>query len=179
MLAQNLKAILDDKVLKSSKSGDLTLKEKKSAQKVDVFKLPSDAVVIDLERFGSFSGVRDGSWKQRCDFMLVFQGDETDRVLFVELKKTLNGNESKGFEQLRLSLPLLKYLDSVCELHFETASDRRAPIVRYVLIGEQGSQKLDKQPVRSVHKPCSERHKGITVKVLVGPSFGFSHLWAG
>jgi hypothetical protein len=178
MLAEHLKAILADKVLISSRSGDLALKEP-NVQRVDVSKLPSEAVVINLQRFGSLSGVRNGPWKQRCDYMLVFRVDETDRVLFVELKKTLNGNENKGFEQLRLSLPLLKYLDSVCKLHFGIEPDQLEPIVRYVLIGEQGSQRLDKQPVRAAQLQYSEQHKGITVNILVGSRFGLGRLWSG
>ena len=178
MLAAHLRMILSDKVLVPATSGGVVLVEK-NVQKTDISKLPSDAVVVNLQRFGSLSGVRDGRWKQSCDYMLVFRGDGMDRVLFVELKRTLNGNKSKGFEQLRLSLPLQKYLDSVCELHFEPKPDRLEPIVRYVLIGEQGSQKLDKQPVRPVQIPYSEQHKDITVTVLVGPRFGFGRLWAG
>lgn len=178
MLAEHLKAILADKVLISSRSRELVLKEK-NVQRVNVSKLPSEAVVINLQRFGSLSGIRNGPWKQHCDYMLVFRVDETVRVIFVELKKTLHGNESKGFEQLRLSLPLLKYVDSVCELHFGTESDRREPIVRYVLIGEQGSQKLDKQLVRVSQSKYSEQHKDITVNVLIGSRFGFGRLWSG
>ena len=177
MLAAHLRTILSDRVLVPTTSGGVVLVEK-NVQKTDISKLPSDAVVVNLQRFGSLSGARDGRWKQSCDYMLVFRGDRMDHVLFVELKKTLNGNRSKGFEQLRLSLPLLKYLDSVCELHFEPKPDRLEPIVRYVLIGEQGSQKLDKQPVRAIQIPESERHKDITGNVLVGPRFGFGRWWA-
>ena len=178
MLAAQLRTILTARVLVSSTSGDVVLVEK-NVQKVDVSKLPSDAVVINLQRFGSLLGVRDGRWKQSCDYVLVFRGDETDRVLFVELKKTVNGNKNKGFEQLRLSLPLLKYLNSVCELYFGKEPDQLEPIVHYVLIGKQGSQRLDKQPVRAVTLQYSKQHKDITVNILIGSRFGFGRLWSG
>ena len=178
MLAEHIREILTDRVLISSKSGGVVLTEQ-NIQKVDVFKLPSDVVVINLQQFGSLSGVRDGHWKQSCDYMLVFREDETNRVLFVELKKTLNRNESKGFEQLRLSLPLLKYLNSVCELYFGTEPDQREPVVQYVLIAEQRSQRLDKQPVRASQPQYKEQHRGITVNILIGSIFGFGRLWIG
>ena len=41
-----------------------------------------------------------------------------DQAVFVELKKTLDEDQSRAMEQLRRSLPLLDYLLSVCRIHF-------------------------------------------------------------
>ncbi len=37
-----------------------------------------------MGRVGDLSGVRDGRWKQACDYMLIEQDGEKSRVLFID-----------------------------------------------------------------------------------------------
>ena len=178
MLAKHLKAILTDRVLVPSRSGDVVLKER-NVQKVDVSKLASDVVVIKLDQVGTLSGLDSGPWKQACDYMLVCRVKNKTRVLFVVLKKTLSRNKNKAFQQLRWSLPLVKYLGSVCELHFGSRCDQAEKEIRYILICSRIGHRLDKQSVKAMHVPYRKQYRDIFVTIFIGPRFGFNQLWNG
>ena len=90
--------------------------------------------------------------------MLVYRVKNKTRVLFVELKKTLNRNKNKPFQQLRWSLPLFGYLGSVCELHFGPEFDQQEKEVRYVLICDRISR-FDKQSVMPIHLPYRKQYE--------------------
>lgn len=178
MLAKHLKTILTDKVLLSSGSGVVVLKEP-NVQKVEVSRLASDALVIRLrKKFGRFSGIKDGRWTQKCDYMIVFNGDEKNCVLFVELKNSLN-KKKRAFAQLRRSLPLLKYFDSVCRIHFGRDTCKPETTVRYVLISAKHSRRFDKRSVRAKQLRYSDEYEDITVTTLIGSRFPFNLLWDG
>lgn len=177
MLTEHLRAILADKVQVPSDPGHVLLKEP-SIQTVEVNKLVTDTLVVRLKkRFGRFSGVKDGFWNQSCDYMLVFRIDQKDRVLFVELKKTFSNEQIKAFSQLRRSLPLLRYLESVCKINFGRDTESREIEVKYVVISEKVNPRFDKQPVRPSQLLYSDDHEDITVTIFVGSRFGFRRLW--
>ncbi len=46
---------------------------------------------------------------QICDYLLIFELEGKDHAIFIELKKTLRG-DNRPKDQLLRSLPLLKYL---------------------------------------------------------------------
>ena len=180
MLAKHLKTILDARALVTPDPGHHVILEEKDVMEIEVFKLASDLVVIDLDRFGSYSGVKDGPWKKVCDYMLVYPDEDKDRIIFVELKKTLSINKRRAFEQLRRSLPLLNYLGSVCEIHFDASNRRKRKMsVRYVLIVKRINRRLDKQPIKPGQPLPSETHKGITVTPFVGSRVNCDRLWSG
>ena len=143
--------------------------------KVEVSDLATDATVVRLDRIGSLSGLRDGAWKKSCDYMIVSSNGDTVRVLFVELKRTLT-EEADYLEQLRRSLPLLKYLLWVCRI--ECSSDPERVEVRYAVIATRGSPRFDKQPVRRPRLPQIKKYKNIQVSLhIVGQRIGFDRLW--
>ena len=176
MLAEHLGTILTNRVLVSSGTGDVVLKEQ-HVQKVEVSKLASNAVVVKLDKIGTLSGLSEGPWKQACDYMLVYRVENNIRVLFVELKKSLSTKKKKAFQQLRWSLPVLKHLDSICKLHFGLGSDESETEVRYILICDRIGPRIDKQSVRAIQIPVSEQYKDILVTILIGPRFGVNQLW--
>ena len=180
MLAAHLKQILAGKVLVSNQTGHSVILEEIGVMKVEVSKIGSDAAVIDLDQFGHSGGVNDGKCKQVCDYMLVYPTGEEDRVIFVELKKTLATNVMKPFDQLRRSLPILKYLDAVCKIHFSTSGekDHRKISVRYVLIAEKINTRFDKQPLRPNQALSSERFGDIEVTPFVCSRISCEHLWS-
>ena len=176
MLASHLKKILADKVVVSSTSGVVVLKEQR-VQKVEVSKLASDAVVVKLDRVGELSGLDKGPWKQVCDYLLVYPVENRIRVLFVELKKTLSTNRKKAFEQLRWSLPLLKYLGSICELHLGPEPEESEKEVKYILICDRIGQRIDKQSVKAMQSPYPMQYKDIIATIFIGPRFSLDKLW--
>ena len=142
---------------------------------VSVTGVPADAVVIHVDKIGSLSGIEAGAWKRSCDYMIVFRSGEQDGVLFVELKRTLRDGDTEGHEQLRRSLPILDYLNRMCAIHFETNPAR--PEVRYALIGERGSARLDKQRVRPGQVPQVAPYKNISVTSVLGQRVAFETIW--
>ena len=176
MLADHLKKILKDKALvPRTNAGSMILKEKR-VMKVEVTGMPLGVTAIDIEKIGSFSGLNDGEWKQRCDYLLVYEVEGQNIAIFVELKKTLNQDNKKAMEQLRRSPPILKYLHSVYRIHYGIESEKPVMTTRYFLIGEKINQRLDKQPVPLGRPLPSVDHKNITVNKFVGPRIRFDLL---
>ena len=174
-LATCFQKVLDKNILGSRKPcGSFVLREK-GVMKVEVSGLAADGLVVRLSRIGSLSGVRNGPWKRGCDYMVISRVAESTRVLFVELKRTLT-EKPKGLEQLRRSLPLLKYLCSLCRI--ECGADPKQLKIRYVLIAKRGNPRFDKQPVRQNGTPQKKQHKEIKVDLhIVETRVGFSRLW--
>ena len=178
MLATHLKDILHDSALVLPKgSGSVILREK-DVMDIEVAGIPSDITIVNMQRIGSLSGVKEGEWKQICDFLLLFKDKGEDYAIFVELKKTLDeGSKQKGKEQLRRSLPLLEYLRSICEIQYDTAPRNLERTILYSIIGKQVSEKLDKQLVKPGGRLPTERYKGISVGMIVRDRINFRELW--
>ena len=176
MLATHLKNMLADKTLVSPRSDGRTILRERNVMELEVADIPSDITIINMRRIGSLSGVKEGEWKQVCDYLFLFEEEGEDYAVFVELKKTLNEENEKGMEQLRRSLPFLEYLRSVCEIHHSAESAKLRIIVRYSLVGNQISQRLDKQHVKAGFRLPSKNHKGISVDMLFGERIRFRSL---
>ncbi len=143
--------------------------------KVEMWDLTADTVVVRLNRINHLKGLKDGPWKRICDYMIVSENADRIQVLFVELKKTLT-EESKAFEQLRRSLPLMQYLRALCRI--ESGIDSRQPEVRYVLIAQRANPRLDKQRIRSTVTPVKKQHEGIEITLhIAGGTVKFEKLW--
>ena len=106
--------------------------------------------------------------------MLIYQAEDKHHAVFIELKTSLV-DEEFGKKQLKRSLPVLDYLCSVCKI--ESGVEEKILSVKYVLIAEKGSDRLDKQPVRvNPSQPIEERDDEILVRILVGTNFTLSTL---
>lgn len=175
MLAQHIEQILADKTVVLPLPGRAVVLEESNVMRVTVAGLPKGAIVIDLNRIGSLAGIKDGPWKKACDYLIVFRDDKRDGGLFLELKQTLHDG-TKGYEQLRRSLPILRYLQTMCAVHFRT--DTSPARARYALIGARSSSRLDKQPVRANVAPQAEEYKGIRVVSAIGKRVAFTSLVA-
>ena len=138
--------------------------------------LGGDAVAVRLDqRLGSLSGIKEGPWKKQCDYVVVSPAGSRVRVLFVELKKTLTDN-SDGLEQLRRSLPWLKYLRTLCRIECDATLKNSA--VRYALIAARGQQRFDKQHVKAGEPALTKSYKGLDITLrIVASSVEFSELW--
>ena len=159
--------------MKPDSDSTTTLEEKK-VMKVEITKMPPEAVTTDLNKIGSLSGVKDGDRKKICDYLIVCRNGNESIAILVELKKTLR-DDRKGQEQLRRSLPLLKYLHLICRIEsYQKTSE--ALTVRYFLIGEKNAARLDKQPVRSNPRIDIEHYRNIDVYTFVGNRISFDKL---
>lgn len=169
-LHDQLEVILRPDRLRRVTSSRVTLRERKASMSIYVTGVRWPATTIHIDRLGGLSGLNEGDWNQKCDYLMVIEKGTTYHAAFIELKKTLD-EAPKPLEQLRRSLPFLEYLRSLCCIHFEdgTPSDVE---VRYAVIGERGQQRLDKQAVkaRPGQAVWTRPHRGISVSAFLGPT---------
>ena len=175
MLATHLRKILAAKTLVTPKSEKQITLHEDSVMEVQVAEVPPQFTAVDMRQIGSLSGLKSGSWMKICDYLLVFNQGSRDYAIFVELKKTLYDDKTEGMEQLRRSLPYLKYLHSVCRLQF--GSNLKEPIVKYIIVAERYSRRFDKQRVRPRGRLPAENHKDISVDPIVQERINFRDLW--
>ena len=176
-LNDQLEEIVRPDRLRRVTASRVTLRERAANMSVDVTGISGRVTTIRIHRLGRFSGLKEGAWDQRCDFLIVAAtGGATYSASFIELKKHLT-SEEKPLEQLRHSLPFLEYLRSLCCIHFE---DGALPDVevRYAVIGERGQLRLDKQAVKATPgRPAWTRlHRGISVSAFLGPTVSLAAL---
>ena len=176
MLETYLKLVLKDEILVRPVTDGSTVLRERKVMRLEVTKMPVNLIVVNMRKIGSLSGVKEGEWKQMCDFLLIFEDEGKDYAIFIELKKTLDENsKEKGKEQLRRSLPFLKYLHSVCGLQF--GADFSEPIVKYTIVAARYSQRLDKQHVKPGGRLPSENYIDISVDPIVRERINFRELW--
>ena len=157
----------------------MTLREEKNKMEVEVSGVPSDLTVINMNRIGSLSGLKDGKWKRHCDYLIVHEDDGVDHAVFVELKRTLGEDKDYAMDQLFRSIPLLVYLRRICEIHFSDKPQQSKIPTRYVLLGEKLSERIDRQPGRPSQRQPPEIYKNITVNPFLGSRIGFNRLRRG
>ncbi len=173
-LAAQAQRMLAAKAKVAVKEGVAVLREK-DVMTVKLIAVPAGATVINMEKMGSLSGVLD-KFLSRSDYLVLFQENGADAAVFVELKKTLREG-AKGFEQLRMSLPYLQYLKSLCNIVFEHVGQPSHHIsVHYVLVGKQVTPRLAKLPVSDPQRLPDENHRGIVVRRIVGERVRFDRL---
>lgn len=170
-LADQVEPLMKDTALVRVENGRVELRAEEMT--VSVTGLPDVATVINMDRIGALSGIRDGHRKRKCDYLLVCRTGGGNEAVFVELKLKLS-DELKAKEQLRWSLPYLDHLRSACRVEYG-ASPRRVR-ARYVMIGEKTSEYLAKQRVAGGHSLPSVSHEGITIRRFVGSRLRFSWL---
>ncbi|MXX75833.1 MAG: hypothetical protein F4210_06120 [Holophagales bacterium] len=179
MLAARLKKILESKTLVSPEAdGSVTLREQ-DVMDVSVLQIPERAATVNLQHIGDFSGVKNGRWKQRCDYMFALDQVDGSEVVFVELKKSLDTGKEKAMEQLRRSPPVLMYLKSLCQLEEQCTDEGVELRLRYFVISERYGERLDKQRVRPNRRPETEQFKSIQVGIVVGGPLTFASLFSG
>ena len=129
-------------------------------------------LAIRLNKLSHLSALKEGDWNQICDYLLIGQWDGSHYVIFVELKNKLR-EEEEAKEQLRRSLPIWKYLLSVCEVEAEREfGDRQSnPTLRYVLIAERLSGMLDRQGVLVSPEGEQEIYRSIRITTFAETPF--------
>lgn len=175
-----IKKIVRDRYLECAISEGpriIELKDNQSKMKIAIMGVPDSLLAIKMEGQWSQLLEEKGDWNRICDYLLIYQEEDKHHAMFIELKKSLAGKESSK-KQLERSLPVLDYLRSVCKI--EGGVKEKILPVKYILIAERGSDRLDKQPVRvNPSKMIEERgdeDDGIPVRILIGTEFALNAL---
>ena len=174
-LAGKVRSVLEKRARVPVRDGAILLREKR-VMDVKVVAVPQGSTVISLEKIGSLGGIK-GKFHSRCDYLVLFRLNGKDTAVFIELKKKIR-ETTRGLEQLRMSLPYLTYLRSLCQVVFngETRNMSRASI-HSVLIGKRKTPLFDKQNVSEVRDFSSVIYHGIEVRIVVGILIQFDQLW--
>jgi len=174
--------IVEDRCLESMQDdGSVVLKECDTNvdMELTVSGLGADAAAIRLDgSIGGSSGIKNGPWKQMCDYLVIKFEPEKIRALFVELKKKASPEDSRGREQLRRSLPIFRYLYSI--LQIESCSDSKEVEIRYSLVSQFNNEsgRLVKTRVRAGSSLPRMKYKKIQFTFYDGyPIIAFNSLW--
>ena len=172
-----LEAFIKSEALRQGSVGSgIKLRERQAQMSVEITADGMRLIALNLDKIGHLSAMREGLGLDRiCDFLVVGRIGETSHAVFIELKKTFRPSDDST-EQLRRSLPILKYLVSVVEVARE--ENLVGLDVRYALICERISDRLDKQRVKVKKNGLieSENWKSITVNKFLGSRLNFRDL---
>lgn len=155
----------------------VVLRESKAKMQVGVTDVPSCSTIVRLGRLQHLGGIEDGRWKRICDYVVVVSDEEESWVVLIEMKKTLAG-VGKAKEQLRRSIPVVKYLQSLCEIESEKPIH---VVMRYAVLVEKKNGRFDKERTRvttGVHSE-TEIYKGHHVETIVGEAVAAKQLVGG
>ena len=158
----------------------MVLKETDADMCFGVTSLPISSTVVKIGSLQHLTGVKEtGDLRKICDYLLVIPTGNLWSAVLIEMKKTLDQkNKEKGKEQLRRSIPVVKYLESLCAIQAERDWE---VVMRYVVVAEKESPRLDKGRTRVVagFRRWREKHEKISVAFFVGDSLTAKALLAG
>ena len=168
----HLRQVLRDSLVKHSSTNEVTLQGARTT--FSITGLPSLSIVVDLDKVSHLGALKSGRWTQICDYLLVMSNNGHVDVTFVEMKETLR-ETNKPKEQLVRTIPVLKYLLSLCEIEFGPVDN---VVQRFAVLASKREERIDKQQTRIEPKYVrhKERHKGVDIRIAVGGTIAFSSL---
>lgn len=132
--------------------------------------VPGSAAVVRFDkgrRRELFELGKGSNFLTRCDFLILDESESAYTATFIELKRSFDyehsgrKHEERGEEQLRWSLPSLKYLLSVFEVDKREEDTERRVDVSYFLVAKCPNQWFRKRKPREHFK--SRPHEGIII----------------
>lgn len=168
-----VRSVLTSQAMVPIENRRFVLKQPK-VMKVRVLDVRENVTVVNLEKIGSLSGIRN-EYTSRCDYLVLYQSGDSVTAVFVELKKTLT-EETKGPDQLRMALPYFSFLRSLSDVVGSIEQPGTRVSVRYVLLGSRINPHLEKLRLGDPQALRPKEHRGITVRRLVGERLRFSKL---
>ena len=176
-LNSGLQAVVKSSALiQASEDGKIMLREPQARMSVEVASGRTRVAVLNMNRIGHLSAIYEHRGLKRiCDYFLVASIHGICHAVLIELKKTL-GSSDNFREQLRRSLPVVKYLVSVVEVEYE--QDITKLEVTYASIFERLSHRFDKQHLRVPRQGMIEidSWKSIKIKKFLGSRLYFEDL---
>lgn len=168
-LESGLQAVIKSAALvKASEDGKITLHERQARMWVQVDSGQTRMVALNMSKIGHLSAICEHrELRKVCDYFLIARIHRTCYIVLIELKKTL-GSSNSFREQLRRSLPIVKYLVSVVEIEYEQNITELE--ICYASIFERISRRFDKQPLRVSKQSLldSEDWKSIKIRKFLG-----------
>lgn len=153
----------------------VVLRERKANMSVRVMDVPASSAIVRIGRMQHLKGIRsEGHRKKICDYLIVMSDGQKSWAVLVEMKKTLSGADLAK-EQLRRSVPVVKYLQSLCEVDAEQPMQ---VVLRHVLLVEKTNKWIDKDRTRVTQGVELQKavYKEIHVKTIVGTSVAVRQL---
>ena len=183
-LARSVKKRLrPDVLVQPRKNGGFILREEQAMMKFEIVRAPPETIAIRLEHLGHPRKLKEGSWTQICDYLLIADSDAASHAVFIELKRTLYADDRPKAQLLR-STPILEYLRSVCSIARRISDDEpqvspHSPVsIHYWILGERYSKDEDKQRVRVRPLESEDRTlwRGAVINTSVDSRIPFSRL---
>lgn len=165
-----------------STRGSVALVEEAEQVKVTISGVPSETVVIRLDRHACHMEKvvqQRGDLHRICDYLLITYRHDEVRAILVEIKKHLGDSLwRKGAEQVCRSLPFFYYLHSVAQVEHDGSCVSCDEVSRfYWVLAPRQSRGIDKQRTRagSQQARIDSRH-GVTVRGIAGMRIPFNRL---
>lgn len=180
-LVEAVAECIDPRWLVKPASGVLSLVEKlekRANMRFEIVDPPAPIAAIRMEKIGHLPGVREGRLKRICDYLLVARIGGQSHAVFIEMKKTLDHEKENPREQLVRSLPILRYLQSMCNVEHGFSDSASRAAAHFWIVGEKYSERFDKQPVSASPRRRVDQvsHKGVDIAMFVGPRMRFADL---
>ena len=139
----------------------------KGQMTVSLYGLPPDVAIISMTGVDHLKCMREGRLRQKCDYLILGERNETGYALLVELKKTLGDErETKPMEQLWMTHPIVRYLEASAA----RVGGPTGPLqIRHVLWAFQTDPSLPKDEIRiRPNEPVETRRwRGLRVPVFL------------
>ena len=160
-----------------------TLGGGKPRMRLGIDSLPPEAIAIRMDNIGHMAGITDGRWKRVCDYLLIADESAISYAVFIELKRTLHGNNEPK-EQLLRSLPIFEYLYSMCMVARRISpcepqvSAHTKLSLHFWIAGKKSNPRGDRQTAhgRPPKLESSTSYCGATIYMLTEPVVKFSRL---
>lgn len=156
---------------------EVVLREREANMQFSVTDVPPSSTIVRIGRLNHLGRLKNGPWKKICDYLLVIPDGQRSWAVLVEMKRTLS-DDTLAKEQLRRSIPVVKYLQSLCIV------EAGKPIqidLRHVVLAERTSNRFGKEPIRATARVqlWKEVYKGNPVVTMVGRSAAVRELIDG
>ena len=164
---------------KVGQTAHLVEKDKNSTKKILVKNIPESTVIIRCDLSGMSKVFRSKAerephrnFSERCDFLILDETIEKYRAVFIELKSGAM-NISKGKQQLRWSLPFLKYYLAVFEMDCFGERESKDVEVRYFIFSKEPRKRKSRGHL------LSGRYENIFVNISTSDEIEFCNLLDG
>lgn len=169
-------------VLMDTKSRHLCLWEhdENVDMKVKIVGVPDKLIAIRMEAISHMHVIKPGQRTKICDYILMADVDDCVHMILIEMKKTYNEKNPKrrAENQLRSSLPILKYIHCICFLEQTTSVISCLTKTHYWVFCEKDYHSLDKQSTAGnpIERIRSILYKNIEIKIYSAPQIPFRAL---
>ena len=169
-------------VLVSAKSRHLCLWEhdENVNMSVQIVGVPDKLIAIRMEAISHMHVIKPGQRTKICDYILMADIDDCVHMILIEMKKVYNEKDSKrrAENQLRSSLPILKYIHCICLLEQTASAISQLTKTHYWVFCEKDNYWLDKQFIAGnpIERIRSIRYKDIDINIYPAPRIPFRML---